>query len=87
MAADDDEPAYSNGSPAMTRSTSSSGPGANSHAGSAFQGGNKIAFDPRDLEGANDDESRVGGKMPRLTIMEEVLLLGIKDKQVCVPVF
>ncbi|KAF4577117.1 GOLPH3/VPS74 family protein [Pleurotus pulmonarius] len=81
MTADDDEPAYSNGSPAMTRSTSSSGPGANSHAGSAFQGGNKIAFDPRDLEGANDDESRVGGKMPRLTIMEEVLLLGIKDKQ------
>lgn len=23
-----------------------------------------------------------GGKMPRLTIMEEVLLLGLKDKQV-----
>jgi Golgi phosphoprotein 3 len=55
--------------------------GAPSHAGSAFEGGSKIAFDPRDLE--NDDEDgRQGGRMPRLTIMEEVLLLGIKDKQV-----
>lgn len=52
-----------------------------SHAGSAFQGGSKIAFDPRDLEGANEDVERLGGKVPRLTIMEEVLLLGIKDKQ------
>jgi len=52
-----------------------------SHGGSAFEGGSKIAFDPRDLE--NDEEDgRQGGKMPRLTIMEEVLLLGIKDKQV-----
>ena len=28
-----------------------------------------------------EEEGR-GGKMPRLTIMEEVLLLGLKDKQV-----
>jgi hypothetical protein len=28
------------------------------------------------------EEKRVGGKMPKLTIMEEVLLLGLKDKQV-----
>ncbi|KAI5987935.1 Golgi phosphoprotein 3-domain-containing protein [Pisolithus marmoratus] len=40
-----------------------------SHAGSAFEGGNKIA-----------EESRTGGKLPRLTIMEEILLLGLKDK-------
>jgi Golgi phosphoprotein 3 len=33
-----------------------------------------------DLDGG--DEARLGGKMPRLTIMEEVLLLGLKDKQV-----
>jgi hypothetical protein len=52
------------------------------HAGSAFQGGNKIAFDPRDLQQDASEEARTGGKMPRLTIMEEVLLLGIKDKQV-----
>lgn len=51
------------------------------HAGSAFEGGNKVAFDPRDLE-RDGEESKVGGKMPRLTLMEEVLLLGIKDKQV-----
>jgi len=28
------------------------------------------------------EEDGKGGKMPRLTIMEEVLLLGLKDKQV-----
>jgi Golgi phosphoprotein 3 len=27
------------------------------------------------------EDARVGGKLPRLTLMEEVLLLGIKDKQ------
>ncbi|KAL0567925.1 hypothetical protein V5O48_014067 [Marasmius crinis-equi] len=52
-----------------------------SHGGSAFEGGNRIAFDPRDLEDVGAEEKRVGGKVPRLTIMEEVLLLGIKDKQ------
>lgn len=52
------------------------------HAGSAFEGGNKIAFDPRDIQQDASEEAKTGGKMPRLTIMEEVLLLGIKDKQV-----
>src|SRR5712671_7649744 len=51
-----------------------------SHAGSAFAGGNKIAFDPRDLE-QDEEESKTGGKVPRLTLMEEVLLLGLKDNQ------
>ena len=51
------------------------------HAGSAFEGGSKIAYDPRDLE-RDDEDARLGGKPPRLTIMEEVLLLGLKDKQV-----
>ena len=51
------------------------------HAGSAFEGGNKIAYDPRDLE-REDEDRRQGGKAPKLTIMEEVLLLGLKDKQV-----
>ncbi|KAF8228294.1 GPP34-domain-containing protein [Tricholoma matsutake] len=51
------------------------------HAGSAFEGGGKVAYDPRDLDLDGGEEARVGGKMPRLTIMEEVLLLGIKDKQ------
>ena len=51
-----------------------------SHAGSAFAGGNKIAFDPRDLE-RDEEESKAGGKVPHLTLMEEVLLLGLKDRQ------
>ena len=54
----------------------------NTHAGSAFAGGSKIAYDPRDLDQDERETARIGGKMPRLTIMEEVLLLGIKDKQV-----
>ncbi|KAF5318525.1 hypothetical protein D9619_011072 [Psilocybe cf. subviscida] len=57
------------------------GTGGAQHAGSAFEGGSKIAFDPRDLEMDGVEEARIGGRMPKLTIMEEVLLLGIKDKQ------
>jgi len=38
----------------------------------------RIAFDPRDME---EGEERL--KFPKLTLMEEVLLLGLKDKQVC----
>ncbi len=44
----------------------------------AVEGRGKIAYDPRDFE----DGGNEAGKMPRLTIMEEVLLLGLKDKQV-----
>jgi len=36
----------------------------------------RIAFDPRDME---EGEERL--KFPKLTMMEEVLLLGLKDKQ------
>ncbi|EEB06475.1 hypothetical protein SJAG_01516 [Schizosaccharomyces japonicus yFS275] len=36
----------------------------------------KIAFDPRDLEQGEEQ-----ARQPKLTLMEEVLLLGIKDKQ------
>jgi len=53
------------------------------HAGSAFEGGSEIAYDPRDRVQDATDEARLRGKMPKLTIMEEVLLLGLKDKQVC----
>lgn len=41
------------------------------------ENGHKIAFDPRDI---SENEER--GKQPKLTLMEEVLLLGLKDKQV-----
>jgi Golgi phosphoprotein 3 len=56
-----------------------------SHGGSAFAGGNKIAVDPRDVE-RDEEESKAGGKVPHLTLMEEVLLLGLKDHQVSLSV-
>lgn len=46
------------------------------------ENGHKIAFDPRDIS-----ESAERSKQPKLTMMEEVLLLGLKDKQVCNTVF
>ena len=51
------------------------------HAGTAMEGGSKVAYDPRDLVGAGSggtDDSKV----PKLTLLEEVLLLGIKDRAV-----
>ena len=41
------------------------------------ENGHKIAYDPRDIS-----ESQERNKQPKLTLMEEVLLLGLKDKQV-----
>lgn len=41
------------------------------------ENGHRIAFDPRDIS-----ESAERSKQPKLTLMEEVLLLGLKDKQV-----
>lgn len=41
------------------------------------ENGHKIAFDPRDIS-----ESAERNKQPKLTLMEEVLLMGLKDKQV-----
>jgi len=79
---DDDDGAQRGGSHSALGSRSDTSTSANHHhAGSAFQGGSKIAFDPRDLQQDASEEARLGGKTPRLTIMEEVLLLGIKDKQ------
>ncbi|KAL8653653.1 MAG: hypothetical protein Q9210_001968 [Variospora velana] len=40
------------------------------------ENGHKIAFDPRDIS-----ESEERNKQPKLTLMEEVLLMGLKDKQ------
>lgn len=44
------------------------------------ENGHKIAYDPRDIS-----ESAERSKQPKLTLMEEVLLLGLKDKQVRCP--
>lgn len=40
------------------------------------ENGHKIAFDPRDI---SENEER--SKQPKLTLMEECLLMGLKDKQ------
>jgi golgi phosphoprotein 3 len=40
------------------------------------ENGHRIAFDPRDLS-----ESAERTRQPKLTLMEEVLLMGLKDKQ------
>lgn len=52
--------------------------GQGSYGGTALEGGNKVAYDPRDLVEQEQD----GGKMPLLSLLDEVLLLGLKDKQV-----
>jgi golgi phosphoprotein 3 len=41
------------------------------------ENGHKIAYDPRDIS-----ENTERAKQPKLTLMEEILLLGLKDKQV-----
>ncbi|KAJ7239284.1 Golgi phosphoprotein 3-domain-containing protein [Mycena rebaudengoi] len=53
------------------------------HAGSAFANGSRVAYDPRDLLPSSQESAAqsLGGSVPKLTLMEEVLLLGIKDKQ------
>lgn len=76
--ADDDRPSSGHSDAAAPHPTAPQ-----AHAGSAFAGGARVAYDPRDIDQDASEEARIGGKMPRLTIMEEVLLLGIKDKQVC----
>jgi golgi phosphoprotein 3 len=75
-AANDGEGGSSN--PVSTPSTESNnrlgGPDTSYETG---ENGHKIAFDPRDIS-----ESAERSKQPKLTLMEEVLLLGLKDKQV-----
>lgn len=86
---DDTTKPYSNGGDSRS-SVSEPSPQSSYHAGgSAFQfaGGNRIAYDPRDLQDAAGEESKVGGKLPKLTLMEEIMLLGVKDKQVCMSRF
>ncbi|RFU74676.1 vacuolar sorting-associated 74 [Trichoderma arundinaceum] len=56
-----------------TRDVRDNGPETSYESG---ENGHKIAFDPRDIS-----ESAERSKQPKLTMMEEVLLLGLKDKQ------
>jgi Golgi phosphoprotein 3 len=57
-------------------STPSGAAGATGGSG-ALEGRGKVAYDPRDFEDGGETQ-----QMPRLTLMEEVLLLGLKDKAV-----
>ena len=45
--------------------------------GGALEGRGKIAFDPRDFQDGGESTT-----VPKLTLLEEVLLLGLKDNQV-----
>ncbi|KAF3939233.1 hypothetical protein ABW19_dt0201002 [Dactylella cylindrospora] len=73
----------SNGDTTPTFESSSSskplgspGEGATANSYTSENGGHIIAYDPRDIS-----ESKERSKQPKLTLMEEVLLLGLKDKQ------
>ena len=70
------------GGGASSSSTTSAG-GQVGSSSSGVEGRSKIAFDPRDYENGSMGGERE--RMPRLTVMEEVLLLGLKDKQVGPP--
>lgn len=81
---DEDRPTRPNTTP-TTSNSNVHGDGARegrvAHAGTAMEGGSKVAYDPRDLVGAGSggtDDSKV----PKLTLLEEILLLGIKDRAV-----
>ena len=71
----DDADGSRTGSPAPKAGPSSDRTPETSYTGG--ENGHKIAFDPRDIS-----ESQERSKQPKLTLMEEVLLMGLKDKQV-----
>lgn len=63
----------------VSRSHSSAGVRDNNGPETSYENsenGHKIAFDPRDIS-----ESAERSKQPKLTLMDEVVLLGLKDKQ------
>jgi Golgi phosphoprotein 3 len=66
-----------NGNPSRTNSTNNVRDSAPETSYENSENGHKIAYDPRDIS-----ESAERNKQPKLTMMEEVLLLGLKDKQV-----
>lgn len=72
----DDEDGSRVSSPVPTKRTEDSRTGPETSYESS-ENGHKIAFDPRDIS-----ESAERNKQPKLTLMEEILLMGLKDKQV-----
>ena len=76
--ADDAAGSSNNGAPSAPRTNSAANfrDSAPETSYESSENGHKIAFDPRDIS-----ESAERSKQPKLTLMEEVLLLGLKDKQ------
>lgn len=75
-------PGSSSGGPSRTQPSnpSSSANGTqtpNRGSGGTLQGRGKVAYDPRDFEDSGEKQG-----VPRLTLLEEILLLGLKDNQV-----
>lgn len=68
--------------PSRTNSTNNVRDSAPETSYESGENGHKIAYDPRDIS-----ESAERSKQPKLTMMEEVLLLGLKDKQVRLETF
>lgn len=68
--------ASSSGSPADESWGGERQSGAPVTAGKSDEDGPKIGYDPKDIQTAEDED-----KQPRLTLMEEVLLMGLKDQQ------
>jgi hypothetical protein len=66
-------PAGGSSRPDLARNTS----GGTGTGAATTEGGHKVAYDPRDFNDTNETKTN-----PRLTLMEEVLLLGLKDKAV-----
>ncbi|KAL8981415.1 MAG: hypothetical protein Q9177_005576 [Variospora cf. flavescens] len=71
---EDDDPGRVTSPPPKNASSHESRAAETSYTGG--ENGHKIAFDPRDIS-----ESEERNRQPKLTLMEEVLLMGLKDKQ------
>lgn len=76
--------AAASGSKATSAASASASAAANGSSqragGGTFEGRGKVAYDPRDFEDKDEKEG-----VPRLTLLEEILLLGLKDNQVGPP--
>ncbi|KAJ6573570.1 hypothetical protein DFH09DRAFT_1277148 [Mycena vulgaris] len=69
-APDDDRPS-SAALPSLPAPSSPSENGGPGHAGTAFAGGAHVAYDPRDLLLEADEDAHMGGRLVRLTPVEE----------------
>jgi hypothetical protein len=67
---DEDRPPSAAPSSSLPTPAPSSPSESETNAGSAFAGGARVAYDPRDLLSEAGEDARVGGKLPRLTLME-----------------